>query len=198
MSDITSLMLVERDDLKTKLEWLKSNYHVLSDKDAHDADALIGFFAEKLKSIETKKEPITSATWKAHKAALAIFKDPEEFCASIISYLKQELAGFTLRRNAAMQGAIQQRAIEMTTAPSGPQQAVAQVVDTEPLEFTNVSTKEAWGFRVVDVNLVPNQLCVKTVNLRLVEIEVQKGARQIPGIEIYPKVDARRKGKRDG
>lgn len=189
-SEATNLALQEKQDLEAKLEWLKSNYTVIDDQSAYNADYLISVFAQKLEFFKAKEKPITSATYKAWQEALAIFREPKKFCEEIIAFLKSQIGTYTIQREQSRQQALQ------TAVATGNQVVAAELVDETELELEHTSTTTSYTFRIINPSLVPDRFCVKTVNTRLIELAVDEGAREIPGIEIYPRADVRRKGKR--
>lgn len=189
-SEATEIALQEKQDLESKLEWLRQNFRVVDDQSAYNADYLINVFAEKLKFFEAKEKPITSATYKAWQEALAIFREPKKFCQEIIGFFKSEIGSYTIQREQARQQALQAAVV------TGNQMVAAEIVDETELELEHTSTTTSYTFRITNPALVPDRFCVKTVNTRLVELAVDEGAREIPGIEIYPRADVRRKGRR--
>lgn len=149
-----------------------------------DYDTMLGESHTVLLKIEAVKEfqtrPLKDAYDKAAKPyneALSLWKKVKELAKF---YLGEHAITSNKKDELVLEAAVEQGDVKAVARVSAPAQALQ-----------NAKTNIKYTFRVIDAKLVPDKYCIKTVNLHLVENDVDAGVRVIPGIEIYPKANVR-------
>lgn len=149
-----------------------------------DYDEILGEAHTTLAQIDAVKEFQTRPMKNAYDDAVKPYNDAIRLWKKVKDLAKDLIGQHTLGEN-------QRDALALETAAEAEDtEAIAQT-STVVRDLKHASAKGRWTFRVLDAKLVPDRFCIKTVNLHLVENAIDEGSREIPGIEIYPKVDVR-------
>ena len=161
------------------------------DEPKSEYDEVLGFAHEKLRQLENAKEFRTRPSKDAYDKAVKPFNEAIRFWKQVKDLAKEFIGQHTLAEAQHTEKALAE------AAQAEDSTAIAKA-SADRGELKHSSTRGSYTHRIIDAKLVPDKYCVvvKTVNHRLIELAIDEGERQIPGVEIYPKVNVRVASKR--
>lgn len=185
---VTQVIATREKDCQDTLEYLEK-YSITTDEEHAEACEYLDSLGKVKTELETQSKSFSKAAYDAWQNELKPWRKPKKLIDKGIAILKELIGDYVIAKNHAEQKAL-------AAAAEGEDGEAIEQVATASRSTKGVSTTVSYTFRVTDPKLVPDKYCIKTVNLRQVEIAVEEGVREIPGIEIYPKADVRRVGRR--
>lgn len=181
---------------------------VVDDATYRQASELLLAVGSTRREIDATFDPVIDAAHKAHKAALAAKKkhaDPVEAAERVI---KGKIADYILaeeRRRREEEARLQAEArtreedarlLEAAALEEAGENDLAEAVISAPItvapvvlppppRVSGVSTRTAWGYRIVNPALIPKEYMIPDTVMIGGVVRALKGQTSIPGIEVF-------------
>lgn len=180
LDNVADIAIVTDDDYESALEVLKT----------------VKSMANELEAVRTS---ITKPINENLRAVNALFSEPSSRLQIAEKRLKSLTVKYVADKREEQQRMIAEAAALLVTNPqtkqSTPESAqayvasIAQVAAIKPPVVSGVSFSERWDWSLVDLSLVPREyLCIDAAK---VNAAIKGGARQIPGLNIFPVTQTR-------
>lgn len=158
---------------------------VITTKEERDELAVVvQKLAERRKQVTERMEEVTKPQYLAYKNARKQHMPTINALEKAEKIVREKIGEFDLALRNKQQAALK------AAAEAEDAEAVEELTEEEE-DQVGVRTKGVWTHEIVEPSKVPNQYCVRTINHRLIELDIERGVREIPGVRIYQKASTR-------